>query len=58
MDNLIILRCPHTGLDVQTPFRRLAEKESGERIEKFECTACSKIHWIDRATGKALGGEK
>ena len=58
MDDLIVFRCPHTGTNVQTPFRKLAEKESGERIEQFECPACHKVHWIDKATGRALGSEK
>jgi hypothetical protein len=58
MNDLIIIRCPYSGFNVQTPFRRLAEKESGERIEAFECPACSRVHWIDKASGRALGDEK
>jgi hypothetical protein len=70
MDRLIIFRCPATGLDVQTslPLNRegriiVAPKSRGEdnkerRYEGLMCPSCSRLHFINRKTGKLLGGRE
>jgi len=69
MDRLIIFRCPATGLDVQTslPLNRggtivVAPGSRGEdnerRYEGLTCPACSRLHFINRKTGKLLGGRE
>ncbi|HJY90780.1 MAG TPA: hypothetical protein VJ255_10900 [Candidatus Acidoferrum sp.] len=70
MDWLIIFRCPVTALDVQTswPLSRegriiVAPESQGEdneerRYEGLTCPACSRLHFINRKTGKLLGGRE
>jgi hypothetical protein len=58
MDDLILFRCPHTGLNVQTHLRK-QEMKVGERLyEAVACPACTRLHFIDRASGRALGQDK
>ncbi|WP_367116388.1 hypothetical protein [Bradyrhizobium sp.] len=52
----IVFRCPRTGLNVQ---HRLAEEASPDdpqcTYETVVCNACTRIHFINRETGKLLG---
>ena len=52
----IVFRCPHTGMYVQ---HWIAEEVTGETphgiCDTVICTACARIHFINRRTGKLLG---
>ena len=57
MTRLIMFRCPQTDLDVQTLLDK-QEKEEVEILETYEaviCPACTRLHFINKSTGKALG---
>ena len=54
MDN-VVFRCPRTGLNVQ---HRLDESEPGDPNSTYEpvvCKACTRLHFINRSTGRLLG---
>ena len=54
-----IFRCPRTGLNVQ---HWLAEEVTPDdpqcTYETVICKACTRLHFINRATGKLLGDER
>jgi hypothetical protein len=58
MERLIIFRCPATGLDVQTLLPADEEENKDRRYESLSCPSCTKLHFINRKTGKLLGYEK
>jgi hypothetical protein len=49
-----VFRCPNTGLNVQG---WSAEEISDEpnAYETITCTACGQLHFVNPATGRALG---
>jgi hypothetical protein len=52
----VIFKCPHTGMNVQ--HRLATEAESDHQHVSYEtvvCKACSRLHFINRSTGKVLG---
>ena len=54
MAELIIFRCLQTGMDVQT-FLHKQEQDETRAYEAVICPACTRLHFIDKSTGKALG---
>ncbi len=54
MDRQIVFKCPQTGLNVQ---HRLAAEPSDapDMHVSVSCPACTRLHLINRATGKLLG---
>ncbi len=54
MDRQIVFKCPQTGLNVQ---HRLTEATEGgaDTHVSVPCPACTRLHLINRATGKLLG---
>jgi hypothetical protein len=54
MSSLIVFRCPRTGMKVQTPLFKQAANEP-KLYELVTCPACTQFHFINKATGKALG---
>ncbi|MCJ9705707.1 hypothetical protein MOV74_31985 [Bradyrhizobium sp. SHOUNA76] len=52
MDRQIVFRCPRTGMNVQ---HRLDDEPSGRTHVSVPCQACTRLHLIDRSTGKLLG---
>jgi hypothetical protein len=54
MSAMIIFRCPRTGMNVQTLVSKQAAKEP-RSYEIVTCPACTQFHFINKATGKALG---
>jgi hypothetical protein len=58
MSGLIIFRCPLTGMDVQTPLQRQQESDPARAYEAFACPACTRIHFINTATGTVSGRDK
>jgi hypothetical protein len=57
MAKLIIFRCPQTGMDVQTLLHKQEQDETGV-YEAVICSACTRLHFVDKSTGKALGRDK
>jgi hypothetical protein len=52
-----LYRCPKTGLKVQG---WLADDPSGDDDGVYEtvtCLACTRVHLINRSTGKVLSGD-
>jgi hypothetical protein len=58
MADLIIFRCPHTGMNVQTDLLRQEIKEGELRYEAIACPACTKLHFVNRENGRTLGQDK
>ncbi|WP_213736931.1 hypothetical protein [Bradyrhizobium sp. dw_411] len=54
MSSMIVFRCPRTGMKVQTPLFKQAANEP-KLYELVTCPACTQFHFINKATGKALG---
>lgn len=52
MDRQIVFRCPQTGMNVQ---HRLSNEPTDRTHESVSCPACTRLHLIDRASGKPLG---
>jgi hypothetical protein len=54
MSDIIAFRCPRTGVMVEA---LLSEPEVHEprTYEIVTCPACAQLHFINKATGKALG---
>jgi hypothetical protein len=49
----IVFRCPNLAVRVQAWF---ADDASDEDIyESVTCTACQRVHLLNRATGRVLG---
>lgn len=53
----IVFRCPDIGLDVQTSILR-TESSSPHSYESLVCLACTRIHFIDTATGNVVEAEQ
>lgn len=54
MDRQIVFKCPQTGLNVQ--HRLTAEPgDAPDTHISVSCPACTRLHLINRATGKLLG---
>ena len=55
----ILFRCPHTGLNAQ---HRLDDDASPlDKTSEYEgilCSACMRLHFVNRSTGKTLGENK
>jgi len=54
----IVFKCPRTGLNVQHWLADEVEAESENAPAAYEtvvCKACTRIHFINRLTGKLLG---
>jgi hypothetical protein len=58
MAALILFRCPETGLEVETLLERQDKDRPPRAYEALVCPVCTRLHFIDAATGKLLGGEK
>jgi len=55
----LIFKCPATRLNVQhwrpeTPVAH-ASDDAAESYEAVTCPACTKLHFLNRRTGKLLG---
>ncbi len=51
----VLFRCLTTGAMVQHMIAAVADPADRERYDSVRCAACSALHLINRATGKALG---
>jgi hypothetical protein len=51
----LIYRCPQTGMNVQA-WMPEDEQTEGEQVYKaLLCSACTRLHFIHKLTGKLLG---
>jgi hypothetical protein len=54
---------PYGDLDISMPrngqawFAENVSANEGETYEPITCTACTRVHLVNRATGRALGGD-
>jgi len=53
----VIFRCPATGMKVQTWFADDPSADDGEIYESLQCPACSRVHLVNRSTGRTLGDD-
>jgi hypothetical protein len=58
MDDLITYRCPQTGMDVHTLLHKQEKDEKARVYVALTCSACTRLHFIDKSTGKAFGQDK
>jgi hypothetical protein len=49
-----IYRCPVTGLKVQGLFADEVPPEKANTYEPVTCLACTRVHLVNRSTGKTL----
>ncbi|TYL89278.1 hypothetical protein FXB40_35815 [Bradyrhizobium rifense] len=57
MADLIVFRCPQTGMNVQTHLEKQQGHE-GRSFESFACPACTRLHFIDLATGQPMSKDR
>jgi len=57
MADFIVFRCPNTGINVQTD---LEKQQAVERrsLKAFTCPACTRLHFINLATGRPMSPER
>jgi hypothetical protein len=58
MSRPILFKCPQTGMNVQHSLPATDEDEPKGTHKSIICPACSKLHFLNRLTGKLLGQEK
>jgi hypothetical protein len=51
----VLFRCIATGAMVQHMIATEPDPADRDRYDSVRCAACSSLHLINRATGKALG---
>ncbi len=55
----VVFRCPRTGLNVQHWLAEEAGLADGRcTYETVTCKACTRLHFINRATGRLLGDQE
>ena len=52
-----IYRCPNTGLNVQGLFAEDVPPANAETYETVTCPVCTRVHLVNRSTGRALGDD-
>jgi hypothetical protein len=57
MADLIVFRCPQTGMNVQTHLEKRQEG-AGRSFEPFTCPACTRLHFIDLTTGQPMSRDR
>jgi hypothetical protein len=58
MSRPILFKCPQTGMNVQHSLPATDDDEPRGTHKSIVCPACSKLHFLNRLTGKLLGQEK
>ena len=55
----ILFRCPYTSLNVQRWLDDdTSEHDKNSEYEAITCPACTRLHFVNRSTGKTLGENK
>jgi hypothetical protein len=57
MADLIVFRCPQTGMHVQTHLEK-QQRSEGRRFESVACPACTRVHFIDLASGQPISRDQ
>nr|QDP26817.1 hypothetical protein FNV92_33750 [Bradyrhizobium cosmicum] len=57
MVDFIVFRCPQTGMNVQTHLEKQHRPE-GRSFESITCPACTRLHFIDLATGQPMNRDR
>ena len=57
MADLIVFRCPQTGMNVQTHLEKRQGQE-GPSFASFTCPACMRLHFIDLTTGQPMSRDR
>lgn len=57
MADLIVFRCPQTGMNVQTHLEK-QQRPEGRSFESFACPACTRLHFIDLVTGQPMSRDR
>jgi hypothetical protein len=52
-----LYRCPNTGLNVQGWVADDPAERGEEIYESVTCTACTRLHLVNPATGRVLGAD-
>ena len=52
-----IYRCPTTGLNVQGLSQDAAPADNTETYESVSCPVCTRLHLVNRTTGRTLGDD-
>jgi hypothetical protein len=55
MDRHIIFKCPNTAMNVQHWLPAAAPGDPVDTHSPVVCPACTKLHFVNRSTGKLLG---
>jgi hypothetical protein len=56
--NNVVFRCPRTGLNVQHWLDELKPGDPDSAYESVACKACTRLHFINRSTGRLLGEDR
>ena len=48
-----VVPCPQTGMYVQTHLEK-QQRQEGRSFESFACPACTRLHFIDLASGQSI----
>ena len=51
----IVFRCPRTGLNVQHWLTEAVPDDRRSAYEAVTCKACTRLHFINRTTGRLMG---
>ena len=51
----VIIRCPRTGSNVQVWVPEDASTHQPDAYEAVTCPACTRLHFVNKTTGKLLG---
>jgi len=57
MSRPVVFKCPQTGMNVQHSPTATDDDEPKGTHKSIVCPACSKLHFLNRLTGKLLGQE-
>jgi hypothetical protein len=57
MVDLIVFRCPQTGMNVQTHLEK-KQRPEGRSFESIACPACTRLHFIDLASGQPMNRDR
>ena len=57
MVDFIVFRCPQTGMNVQTHLEK-QQRPEGRSFESITCPACTRLHFIDLASGQPMNRDR
>lgn len=57
MADFIVFQCPQTGMNVQTHLEKQPQRQE-RTFEAFSCPACTRVHFIDLASGQPMTRER